>query len=160
MKKTITIEIESFKSNILNSLKEEIAQDKVEKNCIIKNNDIILRKLNEVLNELKLFLSESLGDLPISIDAFQTAGNIGFVGIKSKKVKCNYASRNATFGFTILPKSEYSHKHQTHILNGKFKLSIVTKYEDTEITMDKINLIFEKGKGTLKDMMLADFDFA
>lgn len=159
---TITIEFEQFKSNIVNSLKEEIKQDAIEKAHLINNNAIIIKKHNEILKNLHSFLTDNLDGLPVGIEEIlyypaSDGRSNGFVGIKSKNVSCNFLNGNACFGFRLLPQSSHSHKHNITVLDGKFKLSILTKYEDTVITMEEIGQIFEKGRGTLKEIILKDF---
>ena len=166
MKKIITIEIPTLKTNIVKSLSEEIKQDAIEKTYHLKNNKLIIKKHNEVLDELEKFLAENLPNFKLKKEYIEmeldqkTCKTNGFVGFRSKSIKCNFMSRDAEFGFFMFPQGTYNHKFGMYILNGEIALNLITKYEQTKINIEEIGLIFEKGRSTLKEMMLKDFSFA
>lgn len=159
MKKTIVIEIEHFKTNIVKNLAEEIKQDSQMKAHIIKNNDIILAKHNEVLKDLKKFLAENLGDFPITLESI-TRDKSGYVGLISNSLKSNFSSSDARLGFSLWTRSNYNHRYGTYELTGELSITLITRYETKEITINEIGQIFDMGRSTLKEMMKADFNYA
>ena len=158
MKKIITFEIPQLKTDVVKSIIDELKNEVIEKQHLIKTNEIITKNLNKVIDSIYTFMAENIPELVDKLQVCKIRNEQGgHVLLISKTLRSNYCSNKAMFGFKITPISYYNHNHSMYILTGEIKITMVTRYTNGDINLADIGDIFTNGKGTLKEIIKADY---